>query len=672
MLSWSNQPAPPLDPPGQPRHSPIVAFEENSARIVANAATFDWNLPELEKRRLFFLDARIAPDAFRAGDLDLGGLLAAIDGKAAELSARRLVLDGLDVLLSMLDEPAAERRELLRLAAWLQERRLTTIVTAKAPPDAAADGIAPGHYSLLPFLVDAMILLQHGITDRVARRELRVFKYRGSAFSENAAPMAIGPQGVEAPSPNPEDADTRRSGSRPGSWRSKPRSEAGISAGAPRALKAAPGDGRGRLTLPRDRDHWRRGDGRGRNRLSLPRDRDSERRRDRRGGLPRLAGRRLVASERLDRLEAFRPGGLAERRPDRIAVGRVSAKGGDEGLRAGAPDRERRLRRRRTAGLPGPPVSEKADSSKDRPAEPLLGPRGKAREERLRGGRGRNATDPPGGPLANLDGLRGVVERFREEPERAAPAALRGAHGRLPPPFGGERGVAERLLHGETRPRVAEVPRHEERGEGQRAPLARARFALGERARVERPEEALEEERDGVAPQAGEVVLAERLRSAKLPVGGRIDPAWRVDMGGDLRVRQADAARLGDERGPPALPRPAGARAALGEGRKRRLSEGEHAGARLQVGGGIARGRSRGRRNRAIERESVYLLRKGPGRGDRDRSRRREDRGASGGGNRAEGARKRAHVRSCYLSHQSKAGGAETKFTPQCASPMKI
>ncbi len=31
----------------------FVAFEEDSARIVANAATFGWNLPELEKKISF-------------------------------------------------------------------------------------------------------------------------------------------------------------------------------------------------------------------------------------------------------------------------------------------------------------------------------------------------------------------------------------------------------------------------------------------------------------------------------------------------------------------------------------------------------------------------------------------------------------------------------------------
>jgi circadian clock protein KaiC len=38
----------------------FVAFEK-PPQIVANAATFDWGLPALMKKRLFFLDARLSP-----------------------------------------------------------------------------------------------------------------------------------------------------------------------------------------------------------------------------------------------------------------------------------------------------------------------------------------------------------------------------------------------------------------------------------------------------------------------------------------------------------------------------------------------------------------------------------------------------------------------------------
>ena len=48
-----------------------------------------------------------------------------------ELGARRIVFDGIDMLLAQLDDPAAERLELHRLHQWLYESGLSGIITAK-------------------------------------------------------------------------------------------------------------------------------------------------------------------------------------------------------------------------------------------------------------------------------------------------------------------------------------------------------------------------------------------------------------------------------------------------------------------------------------------------------------------------------------------------------------
>src|SRR5271170_1547376 len=35
----------------------FVAFEENARRVAANGDSFGWNMPALEKKQLFFIDA---------------------------------------------------------------------------------------------------------------------------------------------------------------------------------------------------------------------------------------------------------------------------------------------------------------------------------------------------------------------------------------------------------------------------------------------------------------------------------------------------------------------------------------------------------------------------------------------------------------------------------------
>src|SRR5688500_9607252 len=97
----------------------LVAFEESTTQILANAFTFGWDLHALQKKKLFFLDARLAPDVVKAGQFDLMGMLSVLQAKATEINAKRIVFDGIDVLLDLLDDPIAERREVYRLRDWL-------------------------------------------------------------------------------------------------------------------------------------------------------------------------------------------------------------------------------------------------------------------------------------------------------------------------------------------------------------------------------------------------------------------------------------------------------------------------------------------------------------------------------------------------------------------------
>ena len=171
----------------------FVAFEENSQQIIANAATFGWDLEQLQRERLFFLDARLSPTVVQSGNFDLAGMLAGISAKAREMGATRVVFDGIDVLLTLLDDHNAERREMYRIYEWLQREKLTGIVTAKA---AEGDRHTTERYAFMQFMVDCVILLQHRLSDRVSLRSVRVTKYRGSAFSENEFPLIISRHGI--------------------------------------------------------------------------------------------------------------------------------------------------------------------------------------------------------------------------------------------------------------------------------------------------------------------------------------------------------------------------------------------------------------------------------------------------------------------------------------------
>ena len=177
----------------------FVAFEENARRVSANGETFGWDMRALEKKRLFFVDARIPSDVVKSGPFDLTGLLLGIEAKAREMGAKLIVFDAIDVLLNLLNDPAAESRELYRLHEWLMRHELTGIFTTKVEDNKPATA---QRYGFMPFMADCAVLLTHRVTDRVAVRAMRVLKYRGSPHVLNEVPFVIGPAGVEVGSAN--------------------------------------------------------------------------------------------------------------------------------------------------------------------------------------------------------------------------------------------------------------------------------------------------------------------------------------------------------------------------------------------------------------------------------------------------------------------------------------
>jgi len=173
-----------------------VAFEENATRVVANAESFGWNLDVLQPARLFIMDAQPGPDIIQSGDFDLGGLLAALMAQAKLMGARRIVFDALDVLLDLIQDPAAKRREIYRLHAWLLDFGFTGLITAKAGADPPGCGGDHG-YGFMQFMVDCAVVLNHQVVLGVSQRHLRVLKFRGSGIDENESPFVIGSSGFE-------------------------------------------------------------------------------------------------------------------------------------------------------------------------------------------------------------------------------------------------------------------------------------------------------------------------------------------------------------------------------------------------------------------------------------------------------------------------------------------
>jgi circadian clock protein KaiC len=148
----------------------FVTFEEPVDRIRSNVASFDWRAAALDEDRFFFIDARIPEDAVVTGAFDLEGLLAGLTALKEEIGARNIVFDGIDMLLSSLQDERLERQELLRLDSWIRRSDISAIVTVKTFGAGDRDQIRA---DFLQYMTDCLIILSETVTATGSSRAIR-------------------------------------------------------------------------------------------------------------------------------------------------------------------------------------------------------------------------------------------------------------------------------------------------------------------------------------------------------------------------------------------------------------------------------------------------------------------------------------------------------------------
>jgi len=99
-------------------------------------------------------------------------------------------------VLALLPDAAARQREVYRLHEWLIAHGLTAVITAKAD-NGGAHTVGQQALGFMYFMVDCTVILSHRVVLGISQRDLRVQKYRGSAFDENETPFVIGSGGFD-------------------------------------------------------------------------------------------------------------------------------------------------------------------------------------------------------------------------------------------------------------------------------------------------------------------------------------------------------------------------------------------------------------------------------------------------------------------------------------------
>ncbi len=118
-----------------------VTFEETAEAVRVNAKTLGWDLESLEQKGLIrLIEGKVSPESVLAGEFNLKGLLAILEGQTNAIKAQFIVIDALDVILKLMDNPLRERNELYMLHDWLNDKRMTAVLTLKTQETAIGGG----------------------------------------------------------------------------------------------------------------------------------------------------------------------------------------------------------------------------------------------------------------------------------------------------------------------------------------------------------------------------------------------------------------------------------------------------------------------------------------------------------------------------------------------------
>lgn len=170
----------------------LMTFEENGEEIASDVASLGFDLPALVAAGKLFIDyVRIERSEIEeTGEYDLEGLFVRLEHAIRSTGAKRIVLDTIESLFSGLSNSNILRAELRRLFRWLKDKGLTAVITAER-----GEGTLT-RQGLEEYVSDAVILLDHRVTEQVSTRRLRVVKYRGSHHGTNEYPFLIDRQGL--------------------------------------------------------------------------------------------------------------------------------------------------------------------------------------------------------------------------------------------------------------------------------------------------------------------------------------------------------------------------------------------------------------------------------------------------------------------------------------------
>jgi circadian clock protein KaiC len=169
----------------------LMSFEETTDELKQNVASLGFDLGGLERAGVVSLDHvhLQRSEIEEIGEYDLEGLFVRLGYAIDSIGAKRVVLDTLEALFSSLSNEFILRAEIRRLFRWLNDRGLTTVVTAERGEGRLT------RYGLEEYVSDFVLLLDNRIERQLATRRARIVKYRGSTHGADEYPFLLTEKG---------------------------------------------------------------------------------------------------------------------------------------------------------------------------------------------------------------------------------------------------------------------------------------------------------------------------------------------------------------------------------------------------------------------------------------------------------------------------------------------
>jgi len=168
-----------------------MSFEETTDELKQNVASLGFDLGGLERAGVVSLGHVHVQrsEIEEIGEYDLEGLFVRLGYAIDSIGAKRVVLDTLEALFSSLSNEFILRAEIRRLFRWLNDRGLTTVVTAERGEGRLT------RYGLEEYVSDFVLLLDNRIERQLATRRARIVKYRGSTHGADEYPFLLTEKG---------------------------------------------------------------------------------------------------------------------------------------------------------------------------------------------------------------------------------------------------------------------------------------------------------------------------------------------------------------------------------------------------------------------------------------------------------------------------------------------